>query len=506
MPPDSGHTRDLDGAIAKGALINALGTIGKLLFPAYFVMVTRLYGPTEMGIYYIAYVILEVVGYLTVSGINDGVVMFGARYGDDRDDEHKLYTILANGFAITGGIAAVLLVAGQLVGPLLLRGLYPKQDLVPAFRIMLLALPFTVFGTVAIAATRALIMMQWEALIINFLRPAALVVFTLVWYLTGNHSVTGLAWCYLGAMAVTALAASIVFARYFSYAKLARRIVHFELSAPLIKFAIPQNLNMTFNHFITNVDVVMLGYFKVQPALIAFYGMGAQIVANIRQIQTAFSGVFAPVIPRLHKAGDTAGLSRRLAMVSRWAVSIAIPAGLLLLFFRQELVRIFHGSFTGDTTFMVLLCVRPIISCAIGMSGNVLVMTGHSLWNLLNSIAVATGNVVLNYLLIPKYGLNGAALATMISSLTVTFATVIEMRLLVGARVLVAKIYKPFLAAIPGIMALVYFSAPDLGVATRIGWCVGSLGLYAALLSLLGLEIDDKQMLRRLFRLEEPGS
>jgi len=64
-----------------------------------------------------------------------------------------------------------------------------------------------------------------------------------------------------------------VFQRHFSFRKLFRQIRHFRFFPPLVRFAVPQNLNMTFNSFINNLDVMMLSYFGVSPELIGFYGM-----------------------------------------------------------------------------------------------------------------------------------------------------------------------------------------------------------------------------------------
>ena len=85
-----------------------------------------------------------------------------------------------------------------------------------------------------------------------------------------------------------------VFQRHFSFRKLFRQIRRFRFFPPLVRFAVPQNLNMTFNSFINNLDVMMLSYFGVSPELIGFYGMGAQIAINLRQVRLVFSGAYAP--------------------------------------------------------------------------------------------------------------------------------------------------------------------------------------------------------------------
>ena len=84
-------------------------------------------------------------------------------------------------------------------------------------------------------------------------------------------------------------------------------------------------------------------------------------------------------------------------------------------------------------------------------------------------------------------------------SSTVTFAQVVEMRLLIGARVIFANIYKPFVAAIPGVLAVIWLPSPTTAVIERAGWCLGAIAVYAALMFALRLEPKDREMIGRLF-------
>ena len=172
----------------------------------------------------------------------------------------------------------------------------------------------------------------------------------------------------------------------------------------------------------------------------------------------------------------------------------------------MSLVVLFHGSFTGDTEFMLWLLVPPLLSCSVGLAGNIIVMTGHSLWNLINSISVAGLNLLFNYLLIPKYGILGAAYATALAATAISIAQLVEARYLVGARIYLRKVYKPWVSALPATaVAICCFQAfPALNFLGRLGFFGIALLAFGLSLKALGLEQRDKDVLTRSKKISSP--
>jgi len=354
---------------------------------------------------------------------------------------------------------------------------------------MSLSLPFIATSTIVIAATKSLMIMKWDAFLTGFTRPFSLLIFSVIFYFTG-HGIKGLAYSYLF-MGIILFAISIyVFGIYFSYGKLFKSLKNFRFFSPLVSFSIPQNLNMTFSTFITDMDVMMLGYFGLRPELIGFYGMGAQIVRNIRQIKLAFSSAYAPIIARLYKKGDIAGLSDSFSMVFRWVITLALPASLLVVLFRQDLLKLFHPSFTSDSTFMIILVVPALFYCSLSLANNIIVMTGHSMLNLFNSVSMAVLNTVLNYFLIPVYGLVGAAVATMFVSILISAMQIIQLYVVVGASLSVKKVYKPVVAAFPGFVFAVWAHYAGLtdAIAGRAFVGFAAVGVFVLLIFVLKSE------------------
>ena len=483
-----------DRTIARGALVNVVGLVGKALMPVFFILGTRLYGPATMGLYYLALTMIDVAINFTVSGFDNGVVMFASRYADEPKKKDDLYTVLANGLLISCGISFALILFAHVGGPALLLAKFPQRGLVEAVQLFSWSLPFVVIPKIIIAATKARMTMKWDAIVMGYLRPGLLIALAALGHVL-DLGLTGLVWGYLITYGVLTAVMLFVFGTYFSFGALFSAMARFSLFRPLVTFAIPQNLNMTFNTLITSLDVLMLGYFGFSLETVIFYGIGAQVVRNVRQARLAFSESFSPVIARLHAQGATAELSRSFSMVSRWTATVGLPLALAVGLLREDLLLLFHDTFTGDATFMLLLLIPPVLSCCFDLAGNIIVMTGHSKWNLFNSLTVASLNAVLNYLLIPKHGIMGAATATVVAASIITVLQLIEARVLVGAKLSLARVYKPYAA-----MVLPLAAALSMGTGTPLGeqlWTrlitVGiCLGLFIVVLQTLRIAPEDR--------------
>jgi O-antigen/teichoic acid export membrane protein len=500
-PPDP-PLADSRHSIARGAGVNILGTIGKTLTPVFFILVTRLYGPHDMGVFYLSFVLLDgLIASLTVSGFNDGVLIYAAPWADKPEREEEFYRVLANGLVVTLLISGALLAFVHLGGLPLILALYKQPEIADSVRFMSWAMPFVCIPIIVVAATKSLLIMKWDALVYGFFKPALLIAAT-VGFRLSDAGLPGLWRGYVLTHVVLTAIALYIFQRHFSFRKLLHQVRRFRYLPALVRFAIPQNLNMTFNSFINNLDVMMLSYFGVSPERIAFYGMGAQIVINLRQVRLVFSGAYAPVISRLWAERNRDEMNRSFSMVFRWTTTFAFPVALLILVFRQDLLRIFHGSFTGDTTFMILLLIPALLNCSIGLAGNLMAMTGHSLWNLANSLAIAGTSVLLNALLIPRYGIMGAAGSSALAGALIYFLVLLEARLVLGTSLIWRRIYKPLLAAAPALVITGVFASQGLATSLGLRAVLALLNTlsFAAALAALKLEPGDREALFPWFK------
>lgn len=434
--------------LQRGALVNVLGTLGKLAGPSFLIVITRLYGADVFGIFITATAFIEAGLAFLTAGFRDGALISVARHADHEDEQHHLYRLLSNTLGWSLGFAVLLVALVFTAGPLILPELYDAYGprLLHMLQWMVLALPMLAFDRIVIAATQGLKIMKYDAISNGGLRPVTLLA-TAVGFWFWMPSETGLALAYLSTQGVLAVIALYVYSRELEWAPLVHAFRTFQVDRELLGFAIPQNLNMTLERFLTNIDVIMLGMFGVSASTTGFYGAGAMIVRELLNIKQVFSNAYAPHIVRLHRQNRIDKLSETYSRTSRWIATIAIPALFAVGILRTDLLTLVSPEFADSSAlFMLLLLPIPYLQCSVSLAGNIVVMTGHSRLNLLNSTTTGVVNVLLNVWLIPIYGLVGAALASTVATAIKMAMEVTEAHVVAKARLLVSEIYPPHLA------------------------------------------------------------
>jgi O-antigen/teichoic acid export membrane protein len=482
---------DVGSEVRRGAVINALGTLGKMAAPAFLVVVTRLYGAGPFGIFITASAFVDMANAFLTAGFKDAAMIYVSRHSDDPEEHGALYTALANAFGWSLFFGGVLTLLVLTVGPWVLPQLYDYGSrLVFMVQWMMLGLPLLAFTRLVMAATRGLKIMKYAALVNGGLRPVAQLVFSVAFYFVAP-GVTGLAMTYVATYASTALAAVVIFRWELDWRPLWEAMRSFEVDGEVLRFAVPQNLNITLDRFLTNIDVLMLGSLGLSASAVGFYGAGALIVRELRNIMLVFSGAFVPHIVRLHRKERLRELSYRMGDTLRWIATLAIPVCLAVAVLRSDVLGMVEPSFGGrPALFMLVLLPIPYLECALGLAGKSVIMTGHSKLNLTNNIVSGLVNFLLNLWLIPRFGLIGAALASMVSTIVKITMEVTEMRFVVGLPLVLRRFYKPHLAgALAGVgllgMSFFYLMPLDGTFLYRLGLLAGALLVYGVALTLL---------------------
>jgi O-antigen/teichoic acid export membrane protein len=448
-------TANYDDSLKRGAAVNMLGLVGKLLYPLLFLVITWLCGPERVGLYLLAVAIAEIGAGAVQSGFVDAILIYASRHVDQADtvaaEKDKLYLVLGTAFGIPLVLSLVLALVTQLgAGPLVAWLYEDRPMLAPGLRIVGWTLPFIALSQSCIAATKARMRMEYDAVLNGFARAVLLLAFSaLFWKL--SPELASLMWAQLATYVVLAALSLWAYLRHFELAPLLSAIGSLRVDRDVVRFAIPQNLNMTFNKYLTRLDVMMLGALGHSDFELGLFGAAALISSNIREVKLIFSGALGPVVARHHALKRRQEIEDVLGRVTRWSTTIAVPIVLLVAALRTDLLRLVDASYAdADNAFMIWLLVTPLLSCAFGLAGNCIVYTGHSSYNLLNSVSVAVLNTGFNYLMIPRWGLTGAAIATATASGLVTLLQLFELRMLEGIGLRARAIYKPNLGLIMG--------------------------------------------------------
>jgi len=163
-------------------------------------------------------------------------------------------------------------------------------------------------------------------------------------------------------------------------------------------------------------DILMLGVF-LDAKNIGLYKVAAQVAIFAGVGYTALNFIAAQKIALLKERGNREELQRYVTLLSRLAVLTVIPVPILLYLFGQQLIPfVFGAEFSAALTPMLILAVLQLISACFGMCNMMLVMHGYEKFIIRHTAICLIANIVLCSILIPAYGIIGAACSNLIAT------------------------------------------------------------------------------------------
>ena len=157
-------------------------------------------------------------------------------------------------------------------------------------------------------------------------------------------------------------------------------------------------------------DVLMLGWFADTTAA-GIYTVACRITDLVSFALTAINIIFAPTISALYARGDRAGLQALVTMTAWWITGFALALALPLFFLADVLLGLFGQAFVAGTGALRILIIGQLINAATGSVGYLMTMTGHERQAAMIVGAATVGSIALNGILIPSFGIEGAAVA-----------------------------------------------------------------------------------------------
>jgi len=153
-----------------------------------------------------------------------------------------------------------------------------------------------------------------------------------------------------------------------------------------------------------------LGVFS-DTSSIGIYGSVGRVAGLLSFVLIATNSVIAPKISRNFVAGNLTDLVRIVRNTARVSLILSLPICLVFLLFPSTVLSLFGSEFTSGATALQILCLGHLFNCYSGSVFYTLNMTsGHKVVGIISFIS-ATLLIALSYILIPLYGINGAAIA-----------------------------------------------------------------------------------------------
>jgi len=164
-------------------------------------------------------------------------------------------------------------------------------------------------------------------------------------------------------------------------------------------------------------SILILGALK-GAADVGIYKVATQMAALIPLMLVVVNTAIGPTISSLYTKGDMNQLQRVVTRSARLALLFSLPVVLAFAVFGKWLLLLFGSEFPRGTVALAILSIGQLVNVAAGSVGLLLIMTGHENDTLRGLVGAAVINVTLSVLLIPICGLEGAAVASAVSTAT----------------------------------------------------------------------------------------
>jgi O-antigen/teichoic acid export membrane protein len=197
-----------------------------------------------------------------------------------------------------------------------------------------------------------------------------------------------------------------------------------------LKASLPLFLIEVFYLSIINLDVLMLGYF-VTPEAVGIYFVAARTCSFLGYIPFGIAALAVPKYSEFHSRGDRAGLTTYVKQMNRMCLLPTLAGCIILFVLGDKILSIFGEEYEVGYTVLMLLALGVVAKAATGPVHYLLAMTDRHATSVVVLAISAALNLLLNTMLIPIWGIEGAAVATALSTtLSITLMTVISWKTL----------------------------------------------------------------------------
>lgn len=177
----------------------------------------------------------------------------------------------------------------------------------------------------------------------------------------------------------------------------------------------PLAFNALFGVFMLNIDIVMLGWWRT-PEEIGYYSASQRIVQILYVLPAILASAVFPAMARFVKRNESANATilNEKSMTALYFIAIPLAIGGIVL--SGAIIEFLFGKeyLPAAASFQILIATL-LINFPGAILGNLIMAHNQQTKFVGYAIAGSLSNVIFNTLLVPSFGISGAAIATLIS-------------------------------------------------------------------------------------------
>lgn len=422
-------------AVARGGSLNLLGSVCTAIATfALALVLTRELGAGGAGPYFVAIPIFQILVRCAELGVSTGLIraISQARVLNRTKEIGSLVAIGVTASFVAG--LALMAIGLSAVGPIADlvtmsdSGSELIREILPVF---LLGLPLATVFFALVNGSRGFGTMKPTALLDRMVRPIAQLILVAA-AIAADQSARIIAIAWVLPYVVLAVAGAIWFARLTTRAirrdpDAAERRPLGTISREFWAFTLPRAVAAVFQGASLWLNPIMVSALA-GAAGAAIYTAGYRYLQLGTFLALAVGQSVQPLISEAMARSAISDAQGLFETTSSWLTAFVTPLYMSVAVFAAPLLSIFGPEFVEARWALVALSVAAMFSAICGPVDTVLLMGGRSVLSTYNMAVGFATNVVLNLLLIPRFGITGAGIAFGAGMVVMNLAPLIQVK------------------------------------------------------------------------------
>jgi len=399
-----------DGFVNKSLKVLLLRVGGVILFFTLTLFLTNYFPTEEVGKYDFTRSFLLIFGGLCLLGMDQSIIYFsGALKSNDQLGELK--RVYKKMLTMVLGMSLIAFFGFIIIPNHLIDSFFEKEEASKLILNVVLSIGAFTITLLNIDTLRALQKPFFSELYRNIYRHLSFLILAIIIFF--SHHTSWLTEAFLASFFILAITSSI---RVFLAFKEHKEYVPQEIYSHKAIFirSYPMALSSISYFLMQSIDIVLLSKFTTFET-VAYYAAAVKIATVTSLVLLSVNIIAGPKIAEFYTKNDKEALKSIVKKSSRLILLFSIPAILFLFVFSEFILSLFGQEFVAAKNVLWILLLGQFIRSLSGPISIYMNMTGKQ--NRMHQfLFLGLGvNILLNWILIPKFGMIGAAYATAIS-------------------------------------------------------------------------------------------
>lgn len=397
--------------VAEGAPIALIGSVLNVILVAVLaILIARHVDQSEFGFFCLSLTIVRFLSILSELGFSQGLPRYIA-YQLGKGEYGKVWGSIVSSVCATSLLGLFFGLSLHFNAEYISQLLH-QPGLAQTIKVMAFVVPCMALVKLLVAQLRAMHEVKGGVFFQYISRPFTSIVLMCVVMVLGL-SYTWVLWAY-----AISFFATLVALAFFAKGRISKHIPTRTYSAAtkeILLFSLPLLGSGILAQILMSTDTLFLGYFKSAES-VGLYNGALRLAQLIPILSTAAAFTYLPVTSKLFSQNKVGEIREVYSTITKWVFIATMPLFLYVFFASDFILHLCFGAkYAGAGLPLEILSLGYFLHISFGLNAITCIALGKVRLVFVAQLLMVAANVVLDVLLIPRYGVIGASITSLCS-------------------------------------------------------------------------------------------